>query len=117
MPPPQQRKTVRKRAASSALAVESGLAGSNEVRQVFSLPAFWRPVAAFEGGSLLDVSELHAWATLLFTLVGGGLCIVALAMLSNSPFSGRGGRLYFVQTGYRALYLAREGAICGAIAS
>jgi hypothetical protein len=117
VPPPRQRKTVRKRAASSALEVESGLAGSNEVRQVFLLPACWRPVAAFEEGSLLDVSELRPWATLLFTLVGGGLCIVALAMLSDSLFSGRGWRLYFVQTGSRAPYLARKGALCGAIAS
>ena len=54
-------------------------------------------------------------------LVGGvgvglvlGLGMVAMTMLSDSLFSGWGWRLYFIQMGYRAIYLVLMGAICGA---
>ena len=43
-----------------------------------------------------------------------GLGIVAMTMLSDSLFSGWGWRLYFIQVGYRALYLTLMGAISGA---
>ena len=47
----------------------------------------------------------------LGALVGFG--IVAMAMLSDSLFSGWGWNLYVIQMGYRALYLVLMGAISG----
>jgi hypothetical protein len=47
----------------------------------------------------------------------GALCgvgFVATAMLSDSLFSGWGWKLYFIQTGYRVVYLVLMGAIIGA---
>lgn len=47
----------------------------------------------------------------------GGLCgigFVAMAMLSDSLFSGWGWKLYFIQAGYRLTYLVAMGAIIGA---
>ncbi len=76
---------------------------------------------------MLSRSELHFIAILIAagvgSLVGGaalgllvGCGVVAMTMLSDALFSGWGWPLYFIQTGYRALYLAIMGAICGALA-
>ena len=42
-----------------------------------------------------------------------GLGVVAMAMLSDSLFSGWGWKLYFIQTRYRAIYLALMGGVSG----
>ena len=60
------------------------------------------------------VSAAGARTTLAGALVGliVGI-VVAMTMLSDCLFSRWGWRLYFIQGGYRVLYLIIAGAICG----
>ncbi|MCG8325330.1 MAG: DUF1761 domain-containing protein, partial [Thiotrichales bacterium] len=85
------------------------------------------PAAPAMVGSMLSclvtaaVVELMVASLGAFSLTAGvglgcmlGVGVVAMAMLSDSLFSGWGWKLYFIQSGYRVSYLVVMGAICGA---
>jgi len=61
------------------------------------------------------VQALNAESVVEGAVVGllCGLGLVAMSMLSDSLFSGWGWRLYFIQMGYRAVYLALMGSTIG----
>ncbi len=82
--------------------------------------------AAAMGGSIVSCGVAAVSVALVVAATGAGtalagagvgallgLGVVAMTMLSDSLFSGWGWPLYFIQMGYRALYLILMGAICG----